>query len=125
MYEYSARVTNVVDGDTVDVDIDLGLDAHVHTRLRFMGVNAPEHSSPEGEAATAYVKNWVHNHGGPGGLVTVQTVKDRKEKYGRYLAFVFGWAEDETEFIPGTGSRCLNDMLVEEGHAVPYDGGAR
>ena len=125
MYEYSGNVISVVDGDTLHVDMDLGIDCHTLLTVRLMGVNAPEHGTPEGEAATAYVENWVHNHGGPDGLVTVQTVKDRKEKYGRYLAYIYGWREGETEFVPGNGGRCLNDMLIDEGHAVAYDGGKR
>jgi len=125
MYEYAAKVSRVIDGDTVDVDIDLGLDTHVLTRLRLMGINAPEHGTPEGEAATEYVRNWVHNHAGPGGLVVVVTVKDRKEKYGRYLAYVRGWVEEAEEFVPIAADRVLNEMLLTEGHAVSYDGGAR
>jgi len=125
MYDYAANVVRVVDGDTVDVNLDLGVDVHVFTRLRLMGINAPEHGTAEGDAATAYTENWVHNHAGPGGYVTVQTIKDRKEKYGRYLAFVYGWKEGEEEFDLAVDRRCLNEMLITEGHAVSYDGGAR
>jgi micrococcal nuclease len=125
MYEYKGHVIRVVDGDTLHVDLDLGADCHTMMTLRLMGVNAPEHGTPEGDEATEYVRNWVHNHGGADGLVIVQTVKDRKEKYGRYLAYVYGWPEGETEFDPSSSDRLLNDMLVAEGHAVPYDGGKR
>ena len=42
MYEYHAVVDRVVDGDTLDVTIDLGFHAHIKTRVRMEGMNAPE-----------------------------------------------------------------------------------
>lgn len=127
MYEYRANIIAVVDGDTVHADIDLGIDCHTLVTLRFFGVNAPEHGSAEGDAATEYVRNWVHNHGGPEGLVHLTTVKDHKEKYGRYLATIIGWTEGiaEDERASTAPDRVLNDMLVEAGHAVAYFGGKR
>jgi len=50
----------------------------------------------------------------PAALV-VRTHKDKREKYGRYLADVFSPA----------GDRCLNLDLITAGHAVPYEGGPR
>jgi len=47
--------------------------------------------------------------------VLVRTHKDRREKYGRYLADVFS----------PQGERSLSLDLIAAGHAVPYDGGAR
>jgi micrococcal nuclease len=129
MYEYRANVIRVVDGDTLHVDVDLGCDCHTMLTLRLDGVNAPEHGTPEGEAATAYVENWVHDHAGSGGAVVVQTVKDRREKFGRYLATVLGWSEavdaSERDTLGVVPTRNLNTMLVENGHAVEYHGGKR
>jgi micrococcal nuclease len=127
MYEYRANVVRVVDGDTLHIDLDLGIDCHTLLTVRLWGVNAPEHGTPEGDAATAYVENWVHNHAGPGGLVEIATYKDRKEKYGRYLGTILGWAEgiEEEERASAAPDRSLNAMLVEAGHAVEYDGGKR
>lgn len=42
MYEYKAVITNVVDGDTFDMDIDLGFHIHIHERVRLLGVDTPE-----------------------------------------------------------------------------------
>ena len=42
MYEYSARITNVVDGDTFDMDIDLGFHIHIHERVRLLDIDTLE-----------------------------------------------------------------------------------
>jgi micrococcal nuclease len=127
MYEYRTRVVGVVDGDTLDAEIDLGLDVRHRIRLRIEGVDSPELSTPEGRAAQAYVRGWLENHGGLENLVVVRTIKDRREKYGRYLARVYGWSSStpREERVRGMADRCLNEMLVAEGHATPYAGGAR
>ena len=42
MYEYNAKVTHVVDGDTMDLAIDLGFDIVYNSRIRLYGINTPE-----------------------------------------------------------------------------------
>ena len=43
MFEYKCKVTNVVDGDTVDVDIDLGFGVWLRDqRIRLYGIDTPE-----------------------------------------------------------------------------------
>ena len=43
MYEYRAKLINIVDGDTVDVDIDLGFGVWIKDeRVRIMGIDTPE-----------------------------------------------------------------------------------
>ena len=42
MYEYNAKVTHVVDGDTIDLSIDLGFDIWYNSRVRFLGIDTPE-----------------------------------------------------------------------------------
>jgi micrococcal nuclease len=42
MYEYKAVITNIVDGDTFDMDIDLGFHIHIHERVRLLDVDTPE-----------------------------------------------------------------------------------
>ena len=43
MYEYHVKkVTNVVDGDTIDVEIDLGFDISFSSRVRLAGIDTPE-----------------------------------------------------------------------------------
>ena len=42
MYEYKAKILNVVDGDTFDMDIDLGFNIHIHERVRLLSIDTPE-----------------------------------------------------------------------------------
>lgn len=110
MYEYAARLIKAVDGDTVDVLTDLGFHIHIQQRIRLLGINCPEHGTPEGNAATAYTKAWIAEHGPD---LVLRTQLDKTEKFGRMLGTVTA------------AGRTLNDDLVAEGHAVPYDGGKR
>lgn len=42
MFQYKAVITNVVDGDTFDMDIDLGFNIHIHERVRLLDIDTPE-----------------------------------------------------------------------------------
>jgi len=109
-YVYRARITRVVDGDTVDADIDLGFGVTTHQRLRLLGINAPEtrgETRDAGDAATEHLTEMLAL-----GPVTVQTVKDKRGKFGRYLAVV------QVETLSGVIS--ANAELVTNGHAVEY-----
>lgn len=115
MYEYNAALlpnahspTGVVDGDTMHVLIDLGMEISFRTTLRVYGINAPEMSTQAGKDVKQWVIDWFRTHC-PAGTFMVQTVKDRTEKFGRYLAVVI--APDSAIF---------NDDIVAAGMAVPY-----
>ncbi|MCI3279103.1 thermonuclease family protein [Streptomyces cylindrosporus] len=110
MYEYAARCDKVIDGDTLDVLADVGFGIHVQQRIRLLGINCPEHGTVGGDDATAYTKAWLEQHGPD---LVLRTVKDRREKFGRYLGQIIA------------GGRMLNNDLVTSGHAVDYDGGRR
>jgi micrococcal nuclease len=113
MYNYRAQVANVVDGDTLDLNIDLGLEVHVQTRVRLAGLNAPERGTPEGTAATLFVKMWTAEVAN--GDVRITTVKDRKEKFGRYLAYIHPFTDLG---LPVS----LNQAMIQAGHALTWDG---
>jgi len=109
LYHYKAIVTSVYDGDTSTVDIDLGLNTWIRNeRLRLNRINAPEltgKDKPEGLKSRDFLKTKIQ-----GKEITIETIKDRKEKYGRYLAEV--WLEEKKgKFIN------INDLLVTEGFA--------
>lgn len=125
MYEYRAKIINVVDGDTIDVDIDLGFHITVRQRCRLAGINTPELRDPDptvrakGVEAKRFVEAWVAKHQNAAaspGAVTVRSEKPYPDdKYGRYLADVYCLAHpDDT-----TG---LNAALVDEGLATLMKG---
>lgn len=114
VYEYAATVVAVHDGDTVTLAVDCGLRVAVTDKFRLYGpdpagregLDAPELGTPEGEAARAFLAGLLASWGP---TVRVRTVKDRKEKYGRWLAVVLD---------PATGASA-NQLLIDAGHAAP------
>lgn len=106
MYEYYATVVKVVDGDTVHLNIDLGLNINHFIKCRLARINSPELSTPEGKLAKGYLQDIL-----TGEKIIVRTVKDKTEKYGRYLV------EIETAYRGN-----INDHMVSYGMAKFYDG---
>lgn len=87
MYTYQALVTKIYDADTITVDIDLGFNVQLHdVKLRLCGIDAPEvrgEERPEGIAARDWLRERLLLR-----TVTIETIRDRTGKYGRYLAIV-------------------------------------
>ena len=106
-YIFRATCTRVIDGDTIDCDIDVGFGLKTHQRLRLHGIDTPELRSKElsereaAQRAKSFVEEWVQ-----GKELFVNTYKS--DVFGRYLARVYDIDD------------CLNDILLEEGHAVPF-----
>jgi len=118
MYEYKCELIKVVDGDTIDVLIDVGFSTYRKERVRLYGINTPEcrtrdkEEKVKGLAAKARLKDILKEFGKH---FIIKTEIDKKGKYGRILGQIFNIEMDS----------CANDMLVAEGHAVEYYGGAR
>lgn len=109
MYEYAARLTRIIDGDTWILDIDLGLHTWAHgQRIRAAGLNAPELSTDAGKTALAWVQAWYAQHA-PDGTITIRTQKDRDDNYGRLLGTVLA-----------ADGACLNTDMLAAGQAVPW-----
>ena len=117
MYEYNATIRRWVDGDTVDVTLDLGFDILYNNRIRLYGINTPESRTRDLEEKERGVaaKDRVKELCPVGSKITLRTTKDGRGKFGRILGEIF---------IPGV-VQSVNQLLVEEGHAVEYDGGKR
>lgn len=117
LFHYKATVIKVVDGDTIDLMVSLGFDTSVKGRFRLVGVNTPESygasACPEGVAAKAFTTAALP----VGAEVVVVTSKDKKEKYGRYLAEVYKLEKNGV-----VSEKSVNQMLVESGNARPYSG---
>lgn len=112
MYQYQATVLRVVDGDTVDLDFDLGLRVHSTQRVRLFGINAPERYTEAGRVAFAALCAMLP----VGKVVTVDTHKDKTEKYGRWLADITVPATQDSPPI------AISPTMVQHGWAVYWDG---
>lgn len=108
---YRATILRHVDADTTEVEVDLGFDVRTRLTVRWEGIDAPERNTFEGKESLAWVKATLP----PGTTCELRTVKDRKEKYGRYLA---------TFWLPGAAID-VNAAMVGQGFAKPYHGGPR
>jgi micrococcal nuclease len=109
LYEYVGRVTNVYDGDTFTIDIDLGFGIVLTgQKIRLRGVNTPEVRGEErdrGLIARDFVRDQIL-----GKKVVIHTYKDKKGKYGRWIADILIGSEHE-------GAESLSEILVSKGMA--------
>jgi len=103
MYEYKAKVTKVVDGDTVDCDVDLGFYMTAKIRFRLARINTPEVRGTEKEdglVSKQWLIDFLNSHNNE---IIVRTAKTGK--YGRWLGEII------------IGETNVNDELVKTGHA--------
>ena len=108
MYEYSAEVKKVYDGDTITVDFDLGFGIILRKqKIRLVGINAPEVRGKQREAGLKTRDSLRARILGK--TVTIKTSKDKKGKYGRWLGEVY--IKDEN----------INQWLLNEGLASEYN----
>lgn len=107
-FTYRMHVAEIYDGDTWTIDIDLGFGIWMKgQKIRLYGINTPEVRGverPEG----LMVRDWCReNFLGKDGIV--QTFKDSKGKYGRWLGDL--WIDN----------RSINRELVSLGYAKLAD----
>ena len=109
MYEYRAKVIKVYDGDTITVEVVLGFGVYKTEVLRLNGIDAPElrgEERPYGLVTRDKLRELIMDQ-----EIIIKTYKDKKGKYGRYIADVY--IEQ-----PEIGIVCVNDWLVENKLAV-------
>jgi micrococcal nuclease len=108
LYNYRARVLSVYDGDTCKVEIDLGLMMRKHGEtIRLARINAPEvlgKSAKAGKQSRDHLKALIE-----GKDILLTTIRDKQEKYGRYLGEI--WLGSDGVYTN------INDQLVADGHA--------
>ena len=122
---YNFRVVSidrVVDGDTIDVSIDLGFDLIKKERVRIAGVDTPEKRTRDleekalGIDATNWMKKNLEDTIDGDDELTIRTeLQGGMGKYGRLL----GW------LYVGDEELSLNEQMITEGYAWPYDGGSK
>ena len=121
MYEYNAKCTRVVDGDTLDAEIDLGFDVKVTKRIRLAGIDAPEsRNKVEKKLGLAAKDRLIEIMDGAANEFELES--QELGKYGRVLGRIH---IDKISGKDQITKVCVNDALVREGHATEYDGGKR
>ncbi len=106
MYQYKAKIIDVYDGDTVTAMVDLGFYHFQQMKFRLYGINTPEIRGEEREQGIVVrdiLRAMILDK-----EVTINSYKDKQEKYGRYLANIV---------IDGLD---VNLWLVENGYAQEY-----
>lgn len=92
------RVVRVVDGDTLLMEGDI--------RVRLLGVDTPETKHPTlgvqplGPEASEFTRQFAE-----GKLVTLRFDRERRDRYHRWLAYVY------------RDDRCLNEELIRAGYS--------
>ena len=116
------KINRVVDGDTIDVTIDLGFDLYKKERVRIAGVDTPEKRTRDKEEKALGIDatNWMKEKldaaiKGDDELTIRTELKGGMGKYGRLL----GW------LYVGESNVSLNEVMIGEGYAWPYDGGTK
>lgn len=107
-----AKVTKVIDGDTIKVDID----GKVY-KVRFIGINCPEIGENEeffGKEAKEFTKEKLY-----GREIFLQKDVSETDKYGRLLRYV--WLEKPKDLNNPSKDEIrdssINGILVREGYA--------
>ena len=122
---YNFRVTKinrVIDGDTIDVTLDLGFSLTKKERVRIAGVDTPEKRTRNleekelGIAATNWLKDKINDTLTGDDELTIRTeLVGGVGKYGRLLGWLYVGDDDYS----------LNEQMITEGYAWPYDGGTK
>jgi len=108
LYVYKAVVTGVYDGDTVTMDIDLGFSVTLKDqKIRLLGLNAPEVRGEQKELGLVTRDRLRQKI--LGRRVFLETHRDKKGKFGRWLGIIWLGEED------------VNQWLLKEGLAKAYD----
>ena len=114
MYEYKAKVSRVVDGDTIDVDIWLGFDVVLpKQRIRLFGIDTPESRTRNKEEKIRGLLSKQHLKDSCPKGHTIRLESKERGKFGRILGIIYQEADDTS----------INQMMCDDGYAVPYYGG--
>ena len=111
-------VGRVVDGDTIDADIDLGFDISLTKRIRLAGIDTPESRTKDLKEKELGIdaKYWLKHRLEDADDIIIRTeLPDSTEKYGRIIGHLYINGQEES----------LNNQMITEGYALPYDGGTK
>jgi micrococcal nuclease len=102
--DLAGRVSRVVDGDTIEVEV-----GGARERVRYIGIDAPEWTDERSEVrALARAATEANARLVAGRRVRLELDVERRDRYGRLLAYVW------------IGDTLVNEAIVRSGHAVPF-----
>jgi micrococcal nuclease len=116
-YTYDARVVEVIDGDTQDLEVDQGFNTRTVSRFRVKGVDTHEtYGVPKeseeyqrGKAETRWVRDWLQD-GSEQYRWPLRIRTFDEGKYGRWLV----------QIQRKSDTAVLNDDLLEEFDDIEY-----
>ena len=98
LYKYNATVVKVYDGDTITCDIDVGFGIILRKqKIRLFGLNTPEVRGKEKELGIISrdkLREKILNKS-----IILETIKDKKGKYGRWLGIIHLNEENINEWL--------------------------
>ena len=121
-YIYRGNLERVADGDTIDALIDVGFDIWIKKRIRYSGIDTWESRTRDlaekakGLEAKARNKELLMEVSSKPGYFRLKSFG--VGKYGRVLGEIF--IQDENK-----NTICINNQLINEGHAYIYEGGKK
>ena len=121
-YIYRGKLERVVDGDTIDALIDVGFDIWVKKRIRYSGIDTWEsrtrdlEEKAKGLEAKARNKELLMEVSLKPGYFRLKSFG--VGKYGRVLGEIY--IQDSNN-----NTICINNQLINEGHAYIYEGGKK
>ncbi len=114
LYTFKARITEVIDGDTVKALLYRGFGLKVIRTLRLRGIDAPDLQTKQGEKAKEYIQDKVLNLP----FVIIKTYC--RDIYLRYLTDVFYLPKTKDVYKVAKKGNYLNQELIDEGLAKRY-----
>jgi len=114
MYTYEATLIKIIDGDTIDAMVDLGFNMWIEIRIRLNGIDTPEirtrdlEEKAKGFVAKKRLTEVLRSHSNKFIIIS-----HGRDKYGRCLGEIM---------VEGNS---VNQLLIDEGLAIPYDGGKK
>ena len=98
LYKYNATVVKVYDGDTITCDIDVGFGIVLRKqKIRLYGLNTPEVRGEERELGIISrdkLREKILDKN-----IILETIKDKKGKYGRWLGIIHLNNENVNEWL--------------------------
>ena len=121
-YIYRGKLERVVDGDTIDALIDVGFDIWIKKRIRYSGIDTWEsrtrdlEEKAKGLEAKARNKELLMEISSKPGYFRLKSFG--VGKYGRVLGEIYILDKNKNTI-------CINNQLINEGHAYIYEGGKK